>query len=389
MNDPYSPSVAQRIRDLPRAGIRIIFDEAQKYPDAIHLEIGQPDFPTPAPICDAAAAAMRAGETRYTPNPGTLALRADIAQAVHRDHQVTITPDEIVVTTGGMGALATGIEAILNPGDEILLPDPGWPNYAMQVICAGGTPTYYDLDARQGYQPDPAQIAQRITPRTRAILVNSPSNPTGGILTHPIVEEILALAEKHNLLIISDEVYDRIVFDNTFTSFLRAENRDRVIYINSFSKTYAMTGWRIGYLIAPRAIASEVAKLQEVYCACACSVSQAAARAALRLPQSQVKEMVQRYDTRRTVLTSILTAGGVPHFQPRGTFFLMADISGTRLDSQDFALQLLHEQKVAVAPGQTFGRNARQNIRLAFAVRDDLLATAGQRLVEFIAKHTH
>jgi len=376
--------IAKRIATMPRAGIRVIFDAAQKYPDAIHLEIGQPDFPTPPPICQAAWTAIQAGQTRYTANPGTLELRQDLVDSVFRTHSVNLTPEEIVVTTGGMGALATSFEAIIDPGDEILLPDPGWPNYGMQVVCAGGKPVAYNLNPADGFQPDFVDIAAKITERTKAILVNSPSNPTGSIISAKAVEQLLALTKQHDILLVADEVYDNIVFDGPFTSFLRQDARDRVLYINSFSKTYAMTGWRIGYLVAPAAIAREVAKLQEVYCACACSVSQAAARAALRLPTDKIQEMLASYTRRRDILSSIFDPAGVKYFRPQGTFFLLLDIAVTGLDSQDFALKLLHETQVAVAPGATFGANARQHVRLSFALQDEKLTEGARRIVKFL-----
>ena len=251
-----SHPIAKRIAAMPRAGIRVIFDAAQKYPEAIHMEIGQPDFPTPPAICRAAWEAIQAGQTRYTPNPGTLELRQAIARNLSTTRGVQLATDEIVVTTGGMGALATAFEAMIDPEDEILLPDPGWPNYVMQVLCAGGRSVSYNLDAKQGYQPNLADIAAKITPRTKAILVNSPGNPTGSIISAPAADALLDLVEQHNLLLISDEVYDNIIFEGVFTSFLRSDRRARVLYVNSFSKTFAMTGWRVGYLVAPHSIAA-------------------------------------------------------------------------------------------------------------------------------------
>ena len=376
--------VASRIRALPRAGIRVIFDAAQGIPDVVHLEIGQPDFPTPAPICAAAAEAIGNGATRYTPNAGTLELRQDLAGHLRRSKGLEVSADEIVVTTGGIGALASSLEAIIEPGQEVLLPDPGWPNYASMVVCAGGAPTYYDLLPEAGYQPTAEDVAVKITERTRAVLVNSPSNPTGAVIDEDTTSALLHLARERELIVISDEVYEDFVFGGPCPTFLRDDSRDFVIAVYSFSKTYSMTGWRVGYAVAPKELAAEITKLQEVYYACASSVSQAAARAALTLDRAHVDEMVRTYQRRRDIVHKELLAQGIEHVLPAGAFYCLVDISPAGMNSMDFALALLHAEHVAVAPGETFGRNARHAVRIAFVVDDDNLRRGVRRLARFI-----
>ncbi|MBN1671846.1 MAG: aminotransferase class I/II-fold pyridoxal phosphate-dependent enzyme [Kiritimatiellae bacterium] len=374
---------AKRIRDLKQAGIRVLFDAAQGIEDVIHLEIGKPDFPTPAPICEAAIEAIRQGRTTYTPNAGVQELRRDLAAHLTTSKGVAVSPREIVVTTGGMGALATTLEAILEPGDEVLVPNPGWPNYAMQTICAGGTAVTYDLSADTGYQPERRCIEPRITDRTKALLVNSPANPTGAVISAENVAGLVDLARQHNLLIVSDECYEDILYVDSCPSFLREDSRAFTVGIYSFSKTYAMTGWRIGYLAAPPELAPQITKLQEVYVACASSVSQAAARAALALDRRHVREMVQAYARRREIVREELQAAGIRHFLPQGAFYCLVDIGATGTDSMAFALELLKTRHVAVAPGETFGRNAARTVRICFATGDETLREGVRRLAAF------
>jgi aspartate/methionine/tyrosine aminotransferase len=377
-----SSRICDRVRAMPRAAIRVIFDAAQNYQDVIHLEIGQPDAVTCAAICDAAKRAMDAGATKYTPNAGSLDLRRAICQC--RAAQAgPITPAEVVVTTGGMGALASTFAALLNAGDEVLLPDPGWPNYAMQIICAGGQPVYYGLSPDRGFAPQIEELESLVTPRTKVLVVNTPSNPTGAVFSPQTVAAILAFSRRHDLLIVSDEVYEDLVFDGPHVSFLRPDTRDKVVAIYSFSKTYAMTGWRVGYVIATEEIAEQISKLQEVYYACASSISQAAALAALSLDGRWVGQMRESYRKRRDILCAELSRQGVEHFLPQGAFYCLVSI-GNRRTAMEFALQLLDRHGVAVAPGETFGVQSKNMVRVCFAAPEEDVRTGSCLLAEFV-----
>jgi aspartate aminotransferase/aminotransferase len=272
---------------MRRSGIRVILDMALRIPDAIHLEIGQPDFPTPAHIVEAAHQAMRQGFTKYTANAGLLSLREAIAAKARRDNGIQASADDVVVTTGGMGGLFSAAAAVLDPGDEVLAPDPGYPNYEMMATLCHATTVRYPLTGMaDGFQPDLDALPALVTPRAKAIIVNSPGNPTGSVISADALAAIVAFAQRHDLFVISDECYEKILFGGAMHVSPAALNGDgRVITVSSFSKTYAMTGWRIGYAIARAPVAATLSKLQEATVACASSVSQKAAEAALAGPR--------------------------------------------------------------------------------------------------------
>ena len=268
-------TVSQRAAALPRSGIRLIHDLA-KGPDVLHLEIGQPDFSTPTHIVEAAHAAARAGMTRYTPNAGLASLREAIAEKVERENLIPAAPDRIVVTMGAMQGLYASLLAILEPGDEVLVPDPGYPNYGMAISLCGARPIPYPLRPQAGFQPDTEAIPALIGDRTKAIMINSPSNPTGNVISRECMARMAEIAERFDLYVISDECYEKILFAGSHVSPASMGDPERFFTVNSFSKTYAMTGWRVGYVVAPPRLAPTVVKLQEPVVACACSVSQAA-----------------------------------------------------------------------------------------------------------------
>ena len=377
---------AKRIHEMPRAGIRVIFDMARNMTDVIHLEIGSPDLATPPAVCEAGINAIRGGRTRYTPNAGMDELRRKAASYVSRRKGMDIRPENIVITTGGMGALASTFAAILDPGDEVLVPDPGWPNYTMQVTCSGGTAVSYDLHAEHGFRPRSEDIAARVTAGAKAVVTNSPSNPTGAVMDEKTVEDVLEIARANDLAIVSDEVYEDIVYDLPNASFVRAGALDNVACIYSFSKTWAMTGWRIGYVVTSEELAAEIAKLQEVYYACASSISQAAAAAALDMDEGEVARTLETYRRRRDMVARMLAEKGIAFFKPEGAFYCLVDISSSGMDSETFAVELLKAERVAVAPGNTFGVNAENMVRICFAVEDGQLQEGIERFSAFLGK---
>lgn len=358
-----------------------MLEHAREVESPIMLANGDPNFVTPAHIIDAAAAAAHAGGTGYSPGDGLVSLREAVAAKLSRVNGIEAGVDQVCITTGACGGLYTTLLVLLGPGDELLIPDPGWSNYAAMVHVLNAAPLAYPLRPEAGWALDPDAIEAAITPRTRGILLNSPSNPTGAVESADNLERVLQIAEEHDLWIISDEAYDQLTFDAAGVSTARLGGADRVISIFAFSKTYAMTGWRVGYVTGPKAFTRQVSLHQEPVVSCASTVSQHAALAALAGPQDCVTEMVDAYRRRRDLAAGILTQGGVPFVMPHGAFFLMVDIRATGLDSWACALAMLREHKVGTVPGLAFGSAGEGFLRITLAAADDQIAEGLHRLV--------
>jgi aspartate aminotransferase len=369
------PSVTAHATELRASGIREIFNLAANKPDCLHLELGEPDFPTPAHIVEAAVDSARTG-SRYTPTIGLPLLREAIAARLDRVHGLDVSPDHVIVTQGGSHAVALLVEAVVGEGDEVLVPDPGWPNCAMGVVAHGGRPVPYALRPEAGFVPDPDEVASLITPRTKLLVLNSPSNPTGSVFPQEVVTAIVADANKRGVLVLSDEVYDEIVFDGQAP--VGASHLDGVIGVWSFSKSYAMTGWRVGYVAAPASLLPTMSMIQEGTITCVSSITQAAALAALDGPQSCVTEMRDAYERRRDLAVDSLTASGIDHVAPSGAFYLMVHL-GSGVDARAAALDLV-AQGVAVAPGTAFGSVASEYLRVSLAASEETIAAAIARL---------
>jgi aspartate aminotransferase len=382
-NRPASPSSIAS--SMPVSRIREVMELAWKDPEAIHLEVGEPDFPTPEHVVEAAHEAARAGHTRYAPNAGLPELREALAEKVARRNGYVARPEQVVVTQGGVQALYLVLRALLEPGDEVLLPDPAWPNFRMIAHLLGARVLSYPLVAEGDFLPRLEELERLVTPRTRAILVNSPSNPLGTVLPGELVERLLAFARRQGLWFISDEVYDEVVFDDVFVSAGSvADPGDRLVSIYSFSKVYAMTGWRVGYLVAPPDVAKLLTGMQEPIISCVNTPAQLAALAAVTGPQDIVREMSGAYRTRRDELLEILDRGDLPSSQPSGAFYVWTDVSEAGLPSMDLARSLIEREHVAVAPGSAFGELGEGYVRLSLASsREDLLDGAS-RLVRFV-----
>ena len=378
--------LAKAAQEMPRSGIRVLLDLAAKIPDAIHLEIGQPDFPTPDHIITAALQAAQQGFTQYTPNAGLLSLREAIAEKVRQENGLEATAENVVVTTGGMGGLYAAFTTVLEPGDEVLLPDPGYPNYTMVTQLCRARAVYYPLDAASGFQPRLDVLSRLVTARTKALVINSPSNPTGSVIPAEGMAALVAFAREHDLYLISDECYEKIVFGVRHVSPASFDEDGRVLSIFSFSKTYAMTGWRVGYAVVPPEIAAIFIKLQEATVACASSVSQKAAEVALIGPQDCVEAMVNTYRQRRDRALAILRRHGLPTYTPQGAFYLLVDISRCGQGSDHFARDLLAQEKVAVAPGHTFGPSGDQYVRVSLAASENDLQIGLERLCDYIRR---
>jgi aspartate/methionine/tyrosine aminotransferase len=370
---------------MPVSRIREVMELAWKDPAAIHLEVGEPDFPTPEHVVEAAHRAARMGLTRYAPNAGIPELREALTEKVARRNGYGASPEQVVVTQGGIQALYLALRALLEPGDEVLLPDPAWPNYRMIAHLLGARVLSYPLVASGGFLPGLEDLERLVTPRSRAILVNSPSNPLGTVVPRELMEGLLAFARERDLWFISDEVYDEVVFDDVFVSAGSvADSSDRLVSIYSFSKVYAMTGWRVGYLVAPAELAGILTGMQEPIISCVNTPAQMAALAALTGPQEIVRAMSDSYRTRRDELLGVLERGGLPSSRPSGAFYVWTDVSEAGVPSMDLARTLIEREHVAVAPGSAFGELGEGYVRLSLASSKEDLLEGTSRLLQFI-----
>ncbi|HZD38740.1 MAG TPA: aminotransferase class I/II-fold pyridoxal phosphate-dependent enzyme, partial [Actinomycetes bacterium] len=302
---------SRAVEAIPQSGIRELMELAWSVEDAIHLEVGDPSFPTPAHVVEAAAQAARDGWTKYVSSAGIPALREAIADKVRKHNGFEVEPSQVTVTAGGVGAILAAMVSVLEPGDELLIPDPGWPNYRMIAGLLHTPERRYPLRAEHGFLPRVEDLERARGPRTRALLINSPSNPLGTIILAERLREILEFAARHDLWVISDECYDQVTFDDTFTSAAALGDPARVLSCFTFSKTYAMTGWRIGYLVGPPAGAQLGDKIQQALVSCVNAPAQMAALAALTGPQEIVAEMCDTYRERRDALLALFAEHGV------------------------------------------------------------------------------
>jgi aspartate/methionine/tyrosine aminotransferase len=381
MIDQRVSEVSATIAGMPRSGIREVMDAAWQTPGAIVLAVGDPNFPTPPHVVDAADAAARAGKTGYVSNAGIPELREALAEKIRTRNGYDVTANEIVVTNGGVEGIFAALATVLDPGDGILLPDPGWPNFAMTATMLRARILSYPLVAENGFLPALADLERLCDAGTKAVLLNSPSNPLGAVIDRERMREIAAFAESRNLWLISDECYDETVFDDRFVSAAAAGDPQRTIAIYTFSKTYAMTGWRVGYVAAPPRAVAQIAKLQEPLISCVNVPAQHAALAALTGPQDVVGQMVSAYRERRDEVCRRLAAARVPALKPSGAFYVWADVRASGLSSRDFAFALLRERGVAVAPGTAFGPNGEGFVRISLATEPSALYEGIDRLI--------
>lgn len=358
---------AKRIEQMSRSGIREIMDLAWSMKDVNHLEVGEPDFSTPLWIADAAISAIRDGETRYSPNAGIKKLRTRLVEKVRTINNIVCDESQVVVSSGAVEALFIALTTILNPGDQILLPNPGWPNFKMMCSLLSVDPVFYSLTREQNFEPDLNQIKTLLNPKVKAILINSPSNPLGVVLSQEKIEEILEFANSSSLWVVSDECYDQITYESNNFSIGSLDSAHNVITAFSFSKTYAMTGWRVGYAIVPDSICEAMAKVQEPVISCVNTPAQYAAIAALDGDQQIVKEMVTAYQTRRDASITEAKRLGLEVVNPGGAFYLWVNIAKSNKTSREFSLTLLRESSTAVAPGTAFGSNGEGWVRISLA----------------------
>jgi aspartate aminotransferase len=379
---PLSTSPVTRIH---RSGIRTLMELAMRDPEAIRLEIGEPDVPTPAHVVEAAGRDAAAGHTAYTSSTGTPELRAALAEKVRRVNGLDVTASDVVVTHGAMHGLAMAINALAGPGDEILLPDPEFPNWRMAAVSTGVGVATYPAHAANGFVPTLVDIAASITPATKAIVVCSPNNPTGAMYPAELLAGVVELARERDLWVLSDECYEAITFDEPHVSPAAFDTDGRVLTFFSFSKTYAMTGWRLGYVVSrDPGVIDLLGQVAEATVACPSSVSQRAALAALTGPQDDVVAAVASYRERRDAAVALLDARGVPSVPPAGAFYLMVDVSAATTDSEAFALRLLDERHVSVSPGSAFGAAGEGMVRVSLASDRAALLEGLDRLADLV-----
>jgi aspartate aminotransferase len=374
---PVNPAIA----GMARSGIREVMDAAWGRPGVIRLEVGEPDFPTPPHIVEAAHVAMLEGHTGYQPSAGLGPLREALATKVRERNGYAVAPQQTVVTQGGVEAIYASLLTLTRPGDEVLLPDPAWPNFLLMARMLNLTAVTYPLEAEAGFLPTIETLEPLVSDRTSVIVVNSPSNPLGAVIDRARMTELVEFTERHGLWMVSDECYDEIDFDGTFVS-PASISAERVVSVYSFSKTYAMTGWRIGYAVAPPDVAPSLAKGQEPLISCVNAPTQYAALAAVTGPQYVVTEMRQAYRERRGAALAILKGTQLRAFTPQGAFYLWVDVSSMGMPSRPLAMRLLEERNVAVAPGSAFGERGEGFLRVSLASSIESITEGLRRLLD-------
>jgi len=381
---PLNPVIAA----CPPSGIRRFFDIAASMDDVISLGVGEPDFVTPWRIREAGIFALENGFTTYTSNAGLLELREAICADLDSRYAVSYHPArECLITAGVSEGLDLALRVLLEPGDEVLIPEPCYVAYAPCVTFAGGTPVTVPTDGADGFRLHVDRIAAAVTPRTKAVLISSPANPTGAVQLREDLAALVELAVQHDLYLISDEIYERLSYLSPHTCLAGLPGaRDRTVLLGGFSKAHAMTGWRVGYLCAPPAISELAGRIHQYTMLCAAHVSQMAALEALRAGESDVAEMVADYDRRRRLFVKGLCEIGLECPEPGGAFYAFPSIANTGLDSQEFAEQLLQSERVAVVPGDVFGPSGEGHIRCCYATALPLLEEALERMDRFLRK---
>ncbi|MCS7295044.1 MAG: aminotransferase class I/II-fold pyridoxal phosphate-dependent enzyme [Chloroflexota bacterium] len=388
--DP-SRFVARRLQAVPPSGIRKFFDLLSTIEDVISLGVGEPDYVTPEPIRRAAVESIERGETHYTSNYGLPELRERLAEHLFRLYGVRYDPaTEIIITSGSSEALDIALRALLDPDDEVLCPDPSYVAYMPVTLMAGGVfrpvPTYVEND----FQLAASEVEAAITERTKVLLLGYPANPTGATMDREGLMALAEVAERHDLVVVSDELYDRLTYVGQHVSFPSLPGmRERTVLLGGFSKAYAMTGWRLGWVAAPAPLAEAVMKVHQYVMMSAPTAAQYAGLAALDAGEGFVREMLAEYDRRRRLMVDGFRAIGLPTFEPKGAFYAFPDIRGTGLTSEEFSELLLREERVAVVPGSAFGRHGEGFVRACYASGYEQIERALERIGRFVQRHRH
>jgi aminotransferase len=380
--------IARHVGAIPRSGIRDFFDIVQGMKDVISLGVGEPDFVTPWHIREAAIYALEQGRTTYTSNLGLLKLRAAIARNVEKNFQASYDPNkEILVAVGVSEAMDLAFRALINPGDEVIYHEPCYVSYAPGIALAGGVPVAVACRAEDGFSVTAEAIESAATPRSKLLVLNFPTNPTGGTMARAELEKIAEIARRRDLLVLTDEIYAELTFEGEHTSIAAlAGMKARTVFLHGFSKAYAMTGFRIGYACGPAEVIEAMMRIHQYSMLCASIISQEAALEALEHGQADTAEMREQYRVRRNFIVRAFNDMGLPCLMPRGSFYAFPNIGPTGLDSRQFALQLLESEKVACVPGSAFGPSGEGFVRCCFATALDRIEEAAKRMERFVAK---
>lgn len=390
---PLASRLSQRVLAVPPSGIRKYFDIAATMEDVVSLGIGEPDFVTPPPILEAGIQSLRRGHTSYTSNSGAYELREAVANNLRRRYGAVAydVEKEVLITVGVSEAMYLAMQAILDPGDEVIVPQPCFVSYTASVILAGGSVVDLPTYASDNFEVRPEAIRAAITPRTKALLIGFPSNPTGAVMDLGGMLEIAHIAAEHDLIVISDEIYDRLVYGGHQHIMFAAlpGMAERTIHLGGMSKDYAMTGWRIGYATGPAELIGAMRKIHQYLIMSAPTVGQEAALAAFTDPASEeyVQQMVESYDRRRRLIHEGLNEIGLECFEPKGAFYAFPSIKSTGMNEHEFCERLLVEEHVAVIPGSAFGKGGEGHIRCAYAASIDHIETALERMYRFVRRH--
>lgn len=383
-----SAYLSQRVQQLKPSGIRRFFDIAATMSDVLSLSIGEPDFTTPKSILEAGIQSLQRGETHYTSNAGLIELRKALADHLERMYGVSYDPgSEMFFSVGASEALFLACSALVNPGDEVVIPTPCFVAYQGAVVMAGGVPVEVPCRMENNFDLDVEQLAAAITPRTRVILLGFPNNPTGAVASRERLLKVAKLAAEHDLIVISDEIYDRLVYGVKHVCFPTLPGmRPRTVLLGGFSKDYAMTGWRIGYAAGPAELIGAMLRIHQYMIMCVSTPAQYAALEALKNGEDYVREMQTEYDRRRQIIVNGLNQIGLPTFEPKGAFYAFPKVSGTGMDSMTFAENLLTEEHVALVPGSAFGEGGEGFVRCCYATATSRIEEALERIDRFVKR---
>lgn len=384
----YQKYVAKNVKSIEISTIRYFFNMVNQVEGAISLCIGEPDFTTPEHINEAAIKALNDGKTFYTPNAGLLELRKEIAGYMKRRFKLEYNPEsEIIVTIGASEAIEVAIRTLTESGDEVLIPQPSFVAYGPCTILAGGKPVYVPTYMEDEFALRPDILERYITPKSKILVLPYPNNPTGAVMNRQQLEDIARIVENHDLIVVSDEIYWDLTYGVEYSAFASVPGmRERTVTISGLSKSYAMTGWRLGYIAAPSELAAEILKVHQYSVTCAATMGQYAAIEALRNGDEDIARMREEYNKRRMFLLSSLRNMGLECFEPRGAFYVFPSIEKTGIPCEEFAQRLLYEAKVAVVPGTAFGENGRGFVRMAYATSMENLEEAVKRIKNFMAE---
>ena len=377
--------VSDKIKNIKPSGIRKFFDIANQMEDCISLGVGEPDFDTPWHITEEGIYSLEQGRTFYTSNQGLSELREEISKWNKRKYNLDYSADEVIVTCGGSEAIDIALRATLNPGDEVIILEPNYVCYEPDILLAGGVPIKIKLKNENQFRLTPQELEAVITSKTKILLMNYPNNPTGAIMTKEDLEKIVPVIKKHDLLVITDEIYSELTYSgNHYSIGALPEMKERTITINGFSKAFSMTGWRLGYVMGPKAIMDQIKKIHQFVIMSAPTISQYAGLEALRNGDADIERMKKEYDKRRKYLLKEFERLGLPCFEPKGAFYIFPDIRKYNMSSEEFATELLNKEHVVVVPGTAFGESGEGFVRISYAYSLDALKEAIKRIERFL-----